>query len=148
MKASIILPVYNQVESLLLCLKYFSNQNIPSNLYEVIIVDDGSEDELKYYDSSSSVFSQNAFKIKVIHQKNAGRSVARNIGVENASSECIIFFDGDRLPAADFVSKHIRHHQNYENSAVFGIPSDYFGLKSHIENMDFEKIIKFSRTST
>lgn len=87
---SIIIPVYNTGEYLRACVDSITAQTY-SNL-EIIIVDDGSEsftaelcDELAAGDS----------RIKVIHKKNEGVSIARNTGLDAASGEFLGFIDSD-----------------------------------------------------
>ena len=45
--ASVILPIYNQSESLRIVLKHLSNQQCHPAEYEIIVVDDGSTDALR-----------------------------------------------------------------------------------------------------
>ena len=90
MKISVVVPVYNVELYLRQCLDSIINQSY-SNL-EIILVDDGSQDQsLKICEDFASKDS----RIKVIHQKNAGVSVARNKGIEAATGEYITFLDSD-----------------------------------------------------
>ena len=94
MKLSIIVPIFNTRAYLPECLESLANQNIPASDYEIICVDDGSSD------GSGTVVDQCAEKysnLKVIHQKNAGVSVARNAGIAAASGEYVWFVDSDDL---------------------------------------------------
>lgn len=89
---SIIVPVYNTGEYLAHCLESLiaqTHQNI-----EIILVDDGSTD------GSSDVcdeFADRDSRIRVIHQKNAGVSSARNAGLKAASGAFLTFVDSDDL---------------------------------------------------
>lgn len=90
---SIIIPVYNVVNYLDKAIESVLSQNISADLYEIILVDDGSTD------TSGGKCDQwkNRYPdlIKVIHKKNAGLGFARNSGLEVASGEYIIFLDSD-----------------------------------------------------
>ena len=90
MLISIIVPIYNAEEYLVRCIESILKQTFVD--YELILIDDGSSDH-------SSVicddFSQKDERIKVIHQKNSGVSVARNVGIENAKGKYIMFVDAD-----------------------------------------------------
>lgn len=96
---SVIIPVYNTAEYLPRCL-----DSILNNTYrelEVICVNDGSKD------NSLEVLNDYAVKdsrVKVIDQPNAGVSVARNHGLDEATGEYIAFVDSD-----DWV-----HHRYFE----------------------------------
>ena len=92
MKISVIIPVYNTKEYLKECIDSILNQTI--DLFEVIIVDDGSTDgslELinQYAESHSN--------IRVISQKNCGPGAARNIGLKISKGEYIYFIDSDDI---------------------------------------------------
>ena len=96
---SIIVPVYNSGAYLEECLNSLVLQDVVD--FEVIIVDDNSSDNSldiikKYCELLPDVF-------KYIHlDENKGVSVARNIGLKNASGEYIGFVDSD-----DFVHRYM-----------------------------------------
>ena len=123
--ASVVVPVYNQYTSLKCVLKGFSKQTYDKNKFEVIVIDDGSTDLLAN-ESSESLSQMNELNIRIIHQNNKGRAVARNIGVEMANSELIIFCDGDRVPHNNFVDKHVTSENNLYRVTV-GAAYDFFG---------------------
>lgn len=101
-KISIIIPVYNistYLDSAIESVVYQTYKNI-----EIILIDDGSTDD------SSSICDKWARKdkrVKCIHQKNSGVSVARNIGFENSTGDYILFVDGDDEIAADMCEKMV-----------------------------------------
>ncbi len=87
---SVIIPVYNVEQYLRQCLDSVTNQTYKK--LEIILIDDGSTD------NSGKICDEYALKdnrIKVIHQKNAGVSNARNIGLKNTQGEYISFIDSD-----------------------------------------------------
>lgn len=89
-KISIIVPVYNVQDYLEKCLDSILNQTFTE--FEVILVDDGSQD------ASPSICDEYAIKdsrIKVIHQDNKGVSHARNRGLNLATGDYIGFVDPD-----------------------------------------------------
>lgn len=87
---SFIIPVYNVEKYLEQCLDSAINQSL-SNI-EIICVDDGSTDSsyeiLQDYANSDS-------RIKVIKQKNSGQGKARNVALDVAKGEYILFLDSD-----------------------------------------------------
>jgi len=87
---SVIIPVYNVSNYLRQCLDSVINQTYPH--LEIIIVNDGSTDDslsiCEEYESSDS-------RIKLINQKNAGLSAARNTGIDYAIGDYILFADSD-----------------------------------------------------
>lgn len=87
---SVIVPVYNTERYLESCLRSILNQTYPA--FEVILVDDGSTDG-----SPAICDSFACDRVRVFHQKNAGVSHARNIGVEAAKGDYIAFVDSDDI---------------------------------------------------
>ncbi len=85
------------------------NQNFPHELMEVIFVDDGSEDNTLsiILDYTSKMDMQG----KVFHNNWKGLGWARNVVVDNASGEYIIWVDGDMILPADHVRKQIKFMQ-------------------------------------
>ena len=90
---SIIIPVYNVANYLDKAVESVLSQNISADLYEIILVDDGSTDASG--DKCDQWKNRFPTLIKVIHKKNAGLGFARNSGLEVASGEYIIFLDSD-----------------------------------------------------
>ena len=90
MKVSVIVPVYNCAPYVERCVRSIMAQTYTD--LEIICVDDGSSDNSgKILDSLAEEDS----RIRVIHQKNAGVSAARNRGLDIATGELITFVDGD-----------------------------------------------------
>lgn len=87
---SFIIPVYNAERYLRECIKSILGQTY-GNL-ELILVDDGSND------SSGIIcdeFANTDSRVRVIHKYNEGPGMARNVGIDCASGEFIIFCDAD-----------------------------------------------------
>lgn len=86
-RISVVIPTYNRVRLLRECIESVADQSCPA--YEVIIVDDGSEEDI------SSVGKQYGSLVRIIRQANQGQAVARNTGIEAATGEYIAFLDSD-----------------------------------------------------
>lgn len=89
---SIIVPIYNSGEYLSATLENVLAQNYEK--YELILVDDGSTDGSG---ALCDEFAERDPRIRVIHQKNAGVSAARNAGLDAAGGEYVGFVDSDDL---------------------------------------------------
>ncbi len=86
-KFSIIIPCYNEEKYIERCLNSIFNQTLDKEKYEVIVIDDGSDDK--------SVNIIKKFDIKLFNSKRLGAGGARNIGLDNAKGEYIILLDAD-----------------------------------------------------
>lgn len=90
MNLSIIIPIYNTGKYLHKCIKSILSQNMTS--FELILIDDGSSDDSG---AICDEYAKSDKRIKVIHKKNEGVSIARNTGIEIARGEYIGFVDSD-----------------------------------------------------
>lgn len=93
MLVSIIIPVYNtKTEDLMQCTESILQQTYTD--FEILFIDDGSGIACALELDRIAQMDQ---RIRVIHKKNEGVSVARNFGINNAKGEYILFVDGDDL---------------------------------------------------
>ena len=95
MKLSIVRPAYNAEPYLGELIDCLSPQIPLDKSVEVIIIDDGSRQPVKY----------TAKWMKVIRQDNQGVSVARNVGIDKAKGDYISFIDADDLVPDFYVEK-------------------------------------------
>ena len=92
LKLSIIVPIYNVEPYLRKCVDSLLTQDLSSNEYEIILVDDESPDACPQICDDYAAVHEN---IRVIHRKNGGLSAARNSGIEVAKGNYIMFVDSD-----------------------------------------------------
>lgn len=92
---SIIIPVYNLEKYILPCLEsILNNKDISPNIFEIILVNDGSSDN-SYMLIKTFINKKPEYKIKIYSQENQGVSSARNLGLKNAKGKYVWFIDGD-----------------------------------------------------
>jgi len=96
---SVIIPCYNAAKTLPRTLKSLENQLYKD--FEVIIINDGSSDEI--HEVIDKYLNQSSLHIRYIVQKNSGVSVARNNGLRNAKGKYICFLDGDDVYHREFL---------------------------------------------
>lgn len=126
---SIIVPVYNSEKYLARCIESIIHQTFSQ--FECILIDDGSND------ASSEICDNYALKdnrIKVIHQKNSGVSVARNIGLRNACGEWIGFVDSDDWIERDTYETALKYAREKEADVV------EWGMFLSNDDNDFENL--------
>jgi len=109
---SIIIPVYNSEKTISLCLNSVIKQSIKN--IEIICIDDGSTDKsLKILKEFKNLDN----RIKLIHQKNQGSGVARNIGIKNSKGLFIAFIDSDDVYPNNFILE-LMFNKAIENNAL------------------------------
>lgn len=97
---TIVAMIYNIEKYLPMCIESIMAQK--GDDIEIILVDDGSTD------SSSEIcdkYAKEDMRIRVIHQKNAGVSAARNTAIDNARGKWLIQVDGDDVLVSDAIER-------------------------------------------
>lgn len=97
---------------------------------EVILVDDGSQDDSL---TRLKALAKEQKRVKVLHQKNAGASAARNAGLAAAKGEYVMFVDSDDEVAPGFVAKMVAAMEKEVALAVCGIRYDKITEKVQVE---------------
>ena len=87
---SIVVPVYKVEKYLNRCVDSILNQTYTD--FECILVDDGSPDKCGQICDEYAELDK---RIRVIHKENGGLSDARNVGIDAAKGEYILFVDSD-----------------------------------------------------
>lgn len=95
LKASVIIPAYNASQTLERCLAALNTQNLHRSDYEIIVVDDGSDDDTPMIASR--------FPIRLLRQSHRGPAAARNLGASNARGEILLFTDADTEPSHTWI---------------------------------------------
>lgn len=91
-RLSIVIPAYNVERYIEQCIESCENQGLPFNDYEIIIINDGSKDNtLGVAQRLTTKYSN----IVVKSQENQGQAVARNLGLDIAKGEYVMFVDSD-----------------------------------------------------
>lgn len=89
---SVVIPTYARpCQRLDACLESLTRLNFPSDGYEVIVVDDGSEQAPE----EAITRFKDRIALTLLTQKHAGPAVARNTGAERAKGEYLAFTDDD-----------------------------------------------------
>lgn len=152
---SVIVPVYNVEAYVERSLKSIQNQSYKD--LEIIIVDDGSTDRSG---EMCDEIAKSDKRMKVIHQKNAGTSAARNRALQDATGEYISFVDSDDYIAENYFEVLYENIIKYNAqvsvcSYLYIWEKNRFGLnlKRNNDNKSYcctgreasEKIVKYSQ---
>jgi len=118
---SIIIRSYNSEQYIRSALDSALNQTLSENYYEILIIDDGSDDGTK---TILLEYKKNYPKIiRIIFEKHKGPTHALNMGIKNALGDYIIILDSDDEFEPDILEKMWFIHNNYDIDFVY---SDYF----------------------
>jgi glycosyltransferase involved in cell wall biosynthesis len=101
---SVVIPTYNRLPILQKCLNALENQHLQGNLiagYEVVVVDDGSTDQTIPW-----LQQANLPHVRWFQQDHQGPAAARNLGVEQAKGNIIVFIDSDLVVTERFLQSH------------------------------------------
>jgi glycosyltransferase involved in cell wall biosynthesis len=116
MQISIVIPVYNEADSLRSCLDSIAEQNEAP--YEVIVVDNNSTDD------TPAVAESYCF-VTLINEPKQGVTHARSTGFDKAKGDIIARIDGDSILPGDWTKKISEIFSNEEIDAVSGVALYY-----------------------
>lgn len=116
---SVIIPVFNDSKRLEICLKTLQEQTYPQSLYEVIVVDNGSQENIP------AVVAQFSQAITT-HESRQGSYAARNKGISLAKGEIIAFTDSDCVPAVNWIENGVKSLQSIPNCGLVAGRIDLF----------------------
>ena len=111
---SIIIPVYNAETTIRRCLDSFTNQRFSD--YEILLINDGSTDNS---DAICREYADVNSKICYLSKENGGVSSARNLGLEQAKGEYVLFVDSDDYIEPTFTARMVEAaEKNYADLVI------------------------------
>ena len=133
---SIIIPVYNRSQEIDELLESL-NRQIYTNLFEVIVIDDGSSDKSdiivdKYKDT---------LDIKYFYKENSGPGESRNYGMQQANGNYFIILDSDVLLPKNYLTEVFRSLENNFTDAYGGPDA------AHESFTQIQKAVNYAMTS-
>ncbi|PLT27798.1 glycosyltransferase family 2 protein [Peribacillus deserti] len=114
---SIIIPSYNRGEILKNTLLSLKRQTYQDSLIQIILINDGSRDNTRQLVNEMGI--PNLEYLENSHNKGAG--IARNLGLQVAEGDIIIFCDSDFIVPETYVSNHVKEHMNNDKIVVSGM---------------------------
>ena len=128
---SVVIPYYQTpAETLAMTLAALEGQTCPRELFEVVIVDDGSEPPLQRPPATP-------LDVKVVRQERSGFGLARarNTGARAAAHDVLLFLDSDMLAEAGWIAAHARWHHAVSDALTVG-----FSACVAVDGIDAETI--------
>jgi len=114
---SVLLPTYKRSDALKRTLRALENQSLECDLFEIIVVDDGSPDD------TQKVLQEFANSTKhrlsyVVLKENGGPARARNIGLSMLTGAIVLIIGDDIEPDSLLLEKHLHFHQQKPDETV------------------------------
>jgi glycosyltransferase involved in cell wall biosynthesis len=111
---SVVIPAFNAEATLAGCLQSLAAQREPHPPFEIIVVDDGSDD--------GTARIAESFGVRLLRTPHRGAAYARNCGVTHSQGDILLFTDADCEPAPDWMQALSRP---FEDPAVAGARGVY-----------------------
>jgi glycosyltransferase involved in cell wall biosynthesis len=138
---SIIVPVFNSARYLSNCVNSILAQTFQD--FECILVDDGSTDESL---DMCKNFAGLDSRIRVLHQRNAGVSAARNLGLHNCSGAYAAFVDSDDVVFPEMYQVMLDEQKRRNSDVVccgFQHKDTIYSAQSKLDNSSQAEIVFF-----
>lgn len=133
MLISVIIPLYNKEQSIASTLQTVLNQTFCD--YEIVIVNDGSTDN-----SVAEVEKVLDPRIRLVHQRNAGVSAARNRGIEEAKGEFVAFLDADDIWNPAYLATQNKLVQKYPECDVYACNYEFESAAGNITSTVIKRL--------
>ena len=119
-KLSVIVPVYNEEETIAEVVRGLKNRlSKPGLEYEIIVVNDGSSDK------SKEILENIKEIILISHPYNKGYGMSLKTGARNSKFDWLLFFDGDSQHKPEYIEEFLRYTDEYD--AIIGWRQGYKG---------------------
>ena len=117
-KVSVIIPVYNAESTISKCVESVFDQDYKN--IECIIINDGSTDKT---DTICQLICDKNHSVKYIKTSNHGVSHSRNIGLDNATGDFIVFLDSDDFLLDESISSRV-NKMSEDSLVICGLCED------------------------
>lgn len=111
-QVSVIVPFYNREDYIDECISSVLKQSYP--FFELILINDGSDDNSKYI---CSQFKD--FRIRYLETPHLGCWKAKNLGIKEAKSDFVMFIDSDDMISPDYLKIAMETAEKHPESDYF-----------------------------
>ena len=139
---SVLVPVYNDVSRIGKCIDSLLNLNYPKELYEIIVIDNGSADGT-YEFLSELIQEVEDNSLSLIRCLTPGSYAARNAGLDIARGKCIAFTDSDCLVSTHWLQILLSIWEQEEGDVIVAGKVSFFSdsaKRTEQSALDFENM--------
>jgi len=142
---SVIVPTYNYADKMSRAIESVCNQTLKP--HEIIVVDDGSDDNPEEVVNELSK-KYKKIKLKYIHQENSGVAVARNTGFKNSTGNYICCIDPDDMIREQFLEVCVRALETRSDAQIaytklwYIKPDGEEGMSEWPSDYEYDKMLK------
>lgn len=150
MRCTIAVPVYNTGKYLFQCLDSLTAQTLGD--IEILLIDDGSTDQSG---SVCDAYARRDTRVRVLHKENGGVSSARNLAIDQARGEYLLFVDSDDCIHREMAEIYMQALEHSDTQAVWAcdytkqqkelLESRLVGWKAQIEEYDRSGFLQFMK---
>jgi glycosyltransferase involved in cell wall biosynthesis len=120
----VLLPTYKRLDTLQRTLQGLESQDVDNDLYEIVVIDDGSKDGTADFLQEFATGTENRFYAASLAE-NGGPARARNAGLAVCRGRVILIIGDDIQPDPALLAKHLSFHRTH--------PDEGFSLLGHVD---------------
>ena len=146
-KVSVLVPVYNDFNRIGKCISSLLNLNHPKEMYEVIVIDNGSTDGTYEYLSELAQEVKDG-SLSLIRCLTPGSYAARNAGLEIAKGDFIAFTDSDCLVSTNWLQNLVSTLEQEEGDVIVAGKVSFFSdsaKRTEQSALDFENMFSMKQ---
>jgi glycosyltransferase involved in cell wall biosynthesis/predicted AlkP superfamily pyrophosphatase or phosphodiesterase len=132
---SVIIPTYNRAENLSACLSHLQAQSYDHQRFEIIVIDDGSDDHTATV-AADFIGKSDIATHYYRQQENRGPAAARNSGIEQAQGRLLLFIGDDTYADRLLIRSHVYAHQRWPEKGVAVL--GHINIATECANSPFE----------
>ena len=103
---TVVVPTFNRKDKLLSCLEALARQSILPQEFEVVVIDDGSTDGTQ----EALQDRRFPFALRYLPPGECGSGQARNLGIQRARGEIVLFIGDDIMADERLLEEHLLAH--------------------------------------
>jgi glycosyltransferase involved in cell wall biosynthesis len=116
-KISVVIPTLNRAAVLASTLDYIERQTVSRDIYEVLVIDNDSSDETQAVLQAKAAAYSN---LRPFSQPKRGAAATRNMGIQEAVGDIVLFIDDDIFVEPNLVEQHLEYHRKNPKSSIIG----------------------------